>query len=428
MEQQPEKNVSQDSLSRRISTTSVILIVGSVLVWVLLLLIVFKNAAIPVMIDLRVPLYLLVVTILYFVLMMIIAIVLRLMKLTAPSNAILIGQAVVMLGFISSIVWYFGIYGRPPAPRPDLITMAPPGAQEPPQGWTTRGLALVNILLGKVSLIDSKAPLVDGVVKKDRIEFGRVDNRILQLNLYSPEGLDTAVPGIIFVFGGGWSGGERAQLQFYAMHYAKAGYVTACIDYRLSGEAPFPGAIEDVKCAVRWMRSNAQSINVDPERIAISGNSSGGHLALMTAYSSDYDTWNQSGGHQGVSSAVSTVIALYAPFSLSDPWGRQNADVASFLATTWEDQPDLFELASPKQHLDAKDPPTLILHGTVDMVIPVGQSDALAERLKELNIPYDYGRLDGWPHAFDIFEPGHEWACSQITPFLEKHLGKGWQG
>ena len=123
-------------------------------------------------------------------------------------------------------------------------------------------------------------------VKRD-IVYGKGGGRDLKLDLFLPKQGEEPRPGIVFVHGGGWQGGSRAAFQRQAAYLAGKGYVGACIEYRLSGEATFPAAIEDCKCAVRWLRANAGTYKVDPERIAACGGSAGGHLVcrVMTSTS-----------------------------------------------------------------------------------------------------------------------------------------------
>ena len=93
------------------------------------------------------------------------------------------------------------------------------------------------------------------------------------------------LPAIVIVHGGGWSSGSK-QSRVYrtmALYYADKGYVTASVEYRLTGEAPFPACIEDVKCAVRWLCAHADEYHIDPEHIGAFGHSAGAHLVMMLA-------------------------------------------------------------------------------------------------------------------------------------------------
>ena len=146
----------------------------------------------------------------------------------------------------------------------------------------------------------------------------------------------------------------------------------ATVGYRLSGEAKYPAAVQDTKCAVRWLRANAAANNMDPNRIAVMGGSAGGYLAMMIGYSSDVPELEGDGGNPGVSSRVNVVVDAYGPTDLTAPIAQTAPQVTSFLGKSYADDPDLFRKASPITYLTPDDPPTLIFQGTVDDTVPVG--------------------------------------------------------
>ncbi len=146
-----------------------------------------------------------------------------------------------------------------------------------PQGYTNELAVKAAILLGQIKLIDAiNISIPDNVEEILDIEYGTGGERKLQLDLYLPKGRTKATPAIIFIHGGAWKSGKRSDMKFYCVKFAEKGYVTATVTYRLTGQAPFPAAVHDVKCAVRWLRANASKYQVDPKRIAVSGNSAGG--------------------------------------------------------------------------------------------------------------------------------------------------------
>jgi acetyl esterase/lipase len=141
------------------------------------------------------------------------------------------------------------------------------------------------IVAGNLKTIKLPKEMPDGVQLTKDIEFGKAGEHCLKLDLYRPAKLDKPVPGLIFIHGGAWKGGTKDMYRPYAVQYAQKGYVAASISYRLSSVAPFPAAVEDAKCAVRWMRAGADKYGVDPNHICVLGGSAGGHLAMMVAYS-----------------------------------------------------------------------------------------------------------------------------------------------
>ncbi|GMV92442.1 MAG: hypothetical protein AMXMBFR82_22200 [Candidatus Hydrogenedentota bacterium] len=263
-----------------------------------------------------------------------------------------------------------------------------------------------------------------GVRVTNGIVYGRDGEYDLVLDLYQPEQVDAPAPALVFIHGGGWARHGRDYYAFWASRYASMGYVCVSIDYRISEEAPFPAAVEDAKCAVRWVRAKADELQIDPNRIAVIGQSAGAHLALMVAYSPDVPELEGDGGHEDYRSGVRAVVNFYGPTDLTTPLLSHRKSVKKFMGgRSQEDAPDQYAAASPMRYLTSDDPPTLIFHGTADDVVAVEQSDRLAFALAELGIPYVYDRQEGWNHAMDILGPINERCLYIMDHFLDEHLG-----
>ena len=305
------------------------------------------------------------------------------------------------------------------------VTFTVEAAEIPPvpQGYADEQAVRTAILLGQIKLIDAKnISLPDNVEEVLDIEYGTGGERKLQLDLYLPKGRTKATPAIIFIHGGAWKSGKRSDMKFYCVKFAEKGYVTATITYRLMGEACFPAAVHDVKCAVRWLRANADKYQVDPAHIVASGNSAGGHLSMMIGYSDD-SSLEGSGGNNNVSSRVCAVVNFYGPTDLTTDFAKKQELVEEFIGgKTFDEAPDAYKLASPLFHLTRDDPPTLIFHGTIDSVVPIAQADILMKKLKELGIDYVYERYDGWPHVMDLAEPVNQRCVYQMEQFFKKHI------
>lgn len=253
----------------------------------------------------------------------------------------------------------------------------------------------------EIKLVTPITHVPAGVETSFDVEYGKGGSTPMVLDLFTPKEIKKPVPGLIFVHGGSWRSGSRKHYGNYCRHFAQKGYVAATIDYRLSKEAPFPAAIQDVNCAIRWTRANAAKLGVDPNKIGLVGGSAGGHLVMLAAYANANDPELQgTGGNNGVSSRVQAVVDIYGPNQLS---GRGSKAVVAFLGgKTWREAPDLYAKASPITHLTKEAPPTLILHGTIDELVNISQSDKLAAKLSELGVPYLYDRIEGWHHAMDV--------------------------
>lgn len=262
-----------------------------------------------------------------------------------------------------------------------------------------------------------------GVKVEYGVVYGRADGYDLVLDLYRPENLEQPASALVFIHGGGWSRHGRDYYLYWASRYAMKGYVCVSIDYRISEEAPFPAAVEDAKCALRWVRANAQELSIDPNRIAVIGQSAGGHLAMMVGYSPDVEAFDGDGGNPGISSAVRAVVSFYGPTDLTAPIVSKEKAVKRFMGReSQKEAPERYAAASPLRYITADDPPTLIFHGTADDLVPVEQSDRLAAALDELGIPYVYDRQDGWNHAMDIWGPVNERCLYVMDRFFERFL------
>lgn len=332
--------------------------------------------------------------------------------------------AAVLLVGAAAAVYLLLIDGAAPPPRPGLVRL-PENAPPPPRGYPTMNALYLAYLLGRVEILDPHGdiPVPEGVVEQRGVEYGRVDGRPLLLDLYAPEDASEPLPGLIFIHGGGWQSGDKSDYKYYTVRFAKRNCVAATIGYRHIGEAKFPAAIEDAKCAVRWMRANAEKLHVNPGQIVVIGGSAGGHLALMAGYTADTGLF-VNGGHEDASGAVAGVVDLYGPVDLTTPEARTNSTVTAFFDHSYAEDPEPYRLASPIHHLHPGAPPTLIIQGTIDDIMPVGQSDALAERLQALNVPYWYDRVEGYPHTMDVAPAINERVQWLISAFLDRFIRK----
>jgi acetyl esterase/lipase len=293
-----------------------------------------------------------------------------------------------------------------------------------PSGFASEKEVKEAFVAGKLKPIDLTIDVPESVVVEKNIEYGKGGNRPLQLDLYSPKERSGRRPTILFIHGGAWSGGYRQIYHYYCIKFAERGYVVATASYRLTGEAPFPAAVEDVKCAVRWLRANAKKLGIDPNRIAAAGGSAGGHLAMMIGFSSDVPELEGKGGNAGTSSRAQVVVDLYGPTDLTDDFAKSRKEVIRFLGgKKFEEASDMYRLASPVTHVTKDDPPTLILHGSIDSTVPIHQAELLVEKLKSAGVVYEYDRVEGWPHTMDLDDGVNRHCVAKMLEFLDKNMG-----
>jgi acetyl esterase/lipase len=231
-------------------------------------------------------------------------------------------------------------------------------------------------------------------------------NEALVLDVAAPLNA-TARPLVVMIHGGAWISGDKtdARPTEVILRLAALGYVAASINYRLSvdGNDPFPAAVEDVRCAVRWLRANADSYGIDPSRVGVIGSSAGGHLALMLGTAGDVEGLDGSCPLTGAID-VAGAVSFYGPTDLrpGSPWGVGAGLLSAFLGDDPQNVPELAELASPIAHVDATDHPHLLVHGGGDTLVLPEQSRSMQAAFEAVGVASTYLELASAPHAFDL--------------------------
>ena len=290
-----------------------------------------------------------------------------------------------------------------------------------PRGYMNETFMKISYALGMLDLIETEPSIPDEIMVINDIEYKYIDSTSLQLDIYKLKNLQEPAPVMIFIHGGAWRKGDRSDYLPYLIDYAKKGYVTATVSYRLVRKAVFPAAVQDVNCAVKFIKIHAHKYGIDPNKVVLIGGSAGGHLSLMVGYGGHEDLFEQDCplDHD---SKVHAVIDLYGPADLTTPYAISTYQVQEFLNTTYEKDPDIFKAASPRTYISPDDPPTLIFQGTIDSLVPVSQSDSLDSWLQQAGIPHEYHRLKGWPHTMDLSVEVNEYCQYYIDRFLQEHL------
>lgn len=255
---------------------------------------------------------------------------------------------------------------------------------------------------------------------EEDIVFGTGGGRELRCDVYTPPGEEKRAPAILLVHGGAWKFGDRKQLKGYGFLLGREGYVCVACEYRLSEEAQWPAPLHDVKAALRWMRANHEKLGIDPSRIAVSGNSSGGHLALLAGATAGDPAFEGDGGNAGEPTDVSASVAFYAPSELTP-----GADMLKDLTVEFMGQgasADDYTAASPISHVGPDFPPTLIFQSNQDDIVPRAQSLSMCEALVSAGVPVELHLFDNATHAFDENPALARQAVAIELLFLERYM------
>ncbi len=267
--------------------------------------------------------------------------------------------------------------------------------------------------------------LPEGTKVHRNLEYVHGGHERQKLDLNVPEKAGGPLPVIVWVHGGGWLAGSK-EGGGPALLFVGKGYAVAAINYRLSQHATFPAQIEDCKAAIRWLRANAKTYNLAPDRIGVWGASAGGHLVALLGTSGDVKDLEGKEGNTDQSSRVQAVVDWFGPTDLTKMGGshdQPNSPEARLLGGQVQDNKDKAARANPITYVAKDNPPFLILHGDKDPTVPFSQSVLLEEALKKSGVEVTLQPVKGAGHG------GREFSSAEnlklIEEFLDRHLKPG---
>ncbi|HXD31948.1 MAG TPA: pectinesterase family protein [Pyrinomonadaceae bacterium] len=253
---------------------------------------------------------------------------------------------------------------------------------------------------------------------RKNLEYGRAAGESLLLDACVPDG-EGPFAAIILVHGGGWSGGDKTSgVAPLFGPLSKSGFVWFSINYRLAPKHPHPAAVEDIETSIRWVKAHAAEFNVDPNRLALLGESAGGHLAALTAVRAKDDT------------RVAAVIPFYAPVDLEADTERRGGLSLSLRglfnsSSEVDDQAGkILREASPINYVHAGLPPFLLVHGTADMSVLYSQSVQFQTKLRAAGVSCELITIDDGVHGmsrWEGYDPGYK---DKVVSWIAEKLNR----
>ncbi|QYG92726.1 alpha/beta hydrolase [Iamia sp. SCSIO 61187] len=238
-------------------------------------------------------------------------------------------------------------------------------------------------------------------------EFGKRNH----LDIWARDDLprDGRAPVLLQVHGGAWVIGNKDQQATPLMaHMAERGWICVAINYRLSPRSTWPDHIVDVKRAIAWVKANIADHGGDPDFVAITGGSAGGHLSSLAALSANEPSWQP--GFEEVDTSVVAAVPFYGVYDWTNRDGTGLEGMDDFIAdnvmkTTLDDDRETWDKASTMSWVGPHAPPFMVVHGTNDTLVPVQQARSFVSMLKaESEQPVVYAELPGAQHAFEVFD------------------------
>lgn len=264
----------------------------------------------------------------------------------------------------------------------------------------------------------------ESVSVHENIQYGLPGGQDLLLDIYEPPGQSASAtprPAVVLIHGGSWMIADKSTMRGMAQFLARCGFVAASVNYRLlhRHDNRWPAQLDDVQRSVRWLRANAAKYNVNPDRIGAFGHSAGAQLAALLGMEDTRD--NSDPELAKYSSRVNAVVDVSGPTDFTKDHDRDgDALLANLLGADYSKDPEAWREASPVFHVSPSAAPFLIVHGTRDPDVSIGQSQELYEKLQQAGVPVTFVKVDD-VHTFQTPEARHRLAIETLA-FFNRYL------
>lgn len=306
---------------------------------------------------------------------------------------------------------------------------------------TSNWLKTSAIAIVAISLSGSLFAADEPFTRTEDVIYGRKYGTALTLDVFTPKEKANGAA-IIWVVSGGWFSSHEAVNPGPIREYLNRGYTVFAVVHGSNPKYTIPEVLEDMHRAVRFIRSRAEHYKIDPERIGITGGSAGGHLSLMQGTAGAVGKPDAKDPIDRLSSRVQAVACFFPPtdflnygkpgenalgrgvlINFKAPFDFRELDpkTRAFVQITDEDRIlELGKAISPVNHVTADDPPSLIIHGDADKLVPIQQAELIIEKMKEAKIPCELvvkaGAVHGWG--------GMDKDIITFADWFDKHLPK----
>lgn len=264
-----------------------------------------------------------------------------------------------------------------------------------------------------------------GTVGRD-VTYCTMDGVDLTMDIYYPTTKEKQWPVIVYVHSGGWTSGTKAVGMVDKETLQEAGFLLVSVEYRLAPTYKFPAMIEDVKCAVRFLRAHADEYNIDPERFGAIGLSAGGQLVSLLGLT-DQTAGFDVGEYLNYSSQVQAVVDICGVADLTPPFTKTLFFDRMEVFGTFDDRDPIFAKASPVSYVTPGAPPFLMFHGEFDTTVPPKQSMRLLNHLDVSGVEAELVLVKNADHSFlsangKPIDPSLEEIENKIVSFFEQKL------
>lgn len=262
------------------------------------------------------------------------------------------------------------------------------------------------------------------VTEQRNLVYCQSGSRQLHIDAFIPSKKKKLVPAVIIIHGGGWRSGNRTQHIPLAQHLAALGYACFTVEYRLSTEALYPAAVNDIKSAIQWVRANGRRFHTDTNKITILGFSAGGQLAALVGMTSGMNKFDALDCNKGHSSAVQAVVDLDGTLTFVAPEASETQNPQKVGASAWwlgykrTERLDVWTDASPLTYAKRNQLPFLFLNSSVERM-HAGR-DEFKTMMDKKGVYVQIVNFKATPHTFCLYRPWFNPMVKDIDAFLTK--------